>query len=258
MTERAQTVDQAMRLLRSIAVDGRGSAGVLAARLGLNRTVVYRLLRTLEAHGTVRRDGGEFTLGLELVALAHAVESDVRQAARPSLEWLTERSMETALLAVPDGDEAVAVDQVVPAERMVRVHYRPGFRHSLARGAHGRALLAFCPAAQIDRVVADLGVADAVRRRLGQTRRRGYAVSRNELQSGAAGVAAPVRDPTGAVVASIGVVVPVSRFEGGDALAQDVLTAAQRVSARIEHPGLEATDQSVRSERVTARQTRGG
>jgi DNA-binding IclR family transcriptional regulator len=68
---------------------------------------------------------------------------------------------------VPDGDEAVAVDQVVPAERMVRVHYRPGFRHSLARGAHGRALLAFCPAAQIDRVVADLGDADAVHRRLG-------------------------------------------------------------------------------------------
>jgi DNA-binding IclR family transcriptional regulator len=238
VAEVAKTVDQAMRLLRSIAEDGPGPAGTLAARLGLNRTVVYRLLRTLEAHGAVNRQGSTFALGLELVRLGHAVESDLRDAARPWLEWLTERFGETAVLAVPDDGEAVAVDQVLPAGRMVQVHYRPGFRHPLARGAHGRAMLAFLPATLVERALAGLDDAAAVRRRLDEARRLGEAVSRDELKLGAAGLAAPVLDGSGVAVASIGVVAPAGRFVNDATLAAGAREAAAQASARLGHPSM--------------------
>lgn len=183
VVEISQTLDRGLRLLETLA----GSAGGLTVAeasgvLGVNRTIVYRLLATLEQHGLVRRaDGGRFCVGFGTLALASSVHPLLRQVAQPVLRSLAEDVGATSHLTIADGVEALAVAVVEPSRTDYHVAYRVGTRHPLERGAAGRAILA-----------ARDGVTD-------------YVVTAGELQTGASGVAAPVVGASG-VEASVGVI----------------------------------------------------
>ena len=149
----------------------------LAAELGVGRTVVYRLLATLEEHGLVRRDGeGRARLALGVLRLARAVHPLLRAAALPELRRLAETVGLTASLSILEGSEVLAVAVVEPSWTDFHVAYREGTRHPRNRGAAGRAIRASVP----------------------------WVVSVGELQPGAHGLAAPL--PVVGVDASVGVV----------------------------------------------------
>ncbi len=208
-------------LLDAIAEHGPASIAELAGRTGLNRTVVHRLVATLDQRGFARRrDDGSVALGPSLLDLGDHVESDLRAVARIPLQVLAARTGETAVITVPDGAEAVAIDQANTLRHVIRVDYRPGFRHPLDRSAHGKAILAFMDEPPMP---PDRGEAGVIRR-------RGFAVSRDELQAGAAGLAAPVFRRGGAVVASIGIVAPLDRMPGEETAARAVIEAAAETS----------------------------
>ena len=190
--------------------DGATTAAALARTLGLSRSAVARLLATLEAHGLARRTGQGWGPGLGLLALAAGVEPRLRSLARHELGRLAARFGETAVLCVREGDEVVAVDQVVGDGGVVQIHYRTGTRHPVDVGAGGRALLVAHPAEAV--------------------------FTEGELEPGVRGVAAAVVDAGGVPVASIAVVAPVHRFPPGEAVAPAVLDAARRVSAGLAAP----------------------
>ncbi|OLB75900.1 MAG: hypothetical protein AUI14_20085 [Actinobacteria bacterium 13_2_20CM_2_71_6] len=85
----------------------------------------------------------------------------------------------------------------------------------------------------------------ALRQMLAVTRRRGYAVEAHAATLGDAGIAAPVFDPSGQVVAAIGIVGPAERLLSPDRqqdLADAVCVTAQTLSqeagtARTAPPG---------------------
>src|SRR5680860_235808 len=114
----------------------------------------------------------------------------------------------------------VVVDVVEPAERVVSVNYRVGYRHPLGVSAHGRALLAFLPE----------GAGDAS---LLSVRQRGVAYTRDELEAGASGVAAPVFDHGGKAVAAVGIVAPTARLPEPESVALRVLRSAREISERL-------------------------
>ncbi len=64
--ETSQTLDRGLRVLKLLADTDHGlTVTELSTKLGVNRTVVYRLLATLEQHCLVRRDlGGRARVGL--------------------------------------------------------------------------------------------------------------------------------------------------------------------------------------------------
>ena len=72
--ETSQTLDRGLRVLRTLAATPSGlSITALAAEIGVNRTVVYRLVATLEQHGLARRDpSGRLHVGLGVLALGTA------------------------------------------------------------------------------------------------------------------------------------------------------------------------------------------
>lgn len=181
--ETAQTLDRGLRLLQLVA-DAPGGLTVTeaAARLGVGRTVVYRLAGTLVTHGMIRRDGaGRLRLGPGVLHLALRAQPLIAEGARPVLRGLAEQVGATAHMTIAEGAEAVALAVVEPSWTTFHVAYRPGSRHPLDRGAAGRAILA------------------------GQRGETGWVTSSGELQAGAYGVAAPVPGLDG-VDASIGVV----------------------------------------------------
>ena len=73
--ETSQTLDRGLRVLKLLADTDHGlTVTELSNKLGVNRTVVYRLLATLEQHALVRRDlGGRARVGLGVLRLGRQV-----------------------------------------------------------------------------------------------------------------------------------------------------------------------------------------
>jgi DNA-binding IclR family transcriptional regulator len=180
--ETAQTLDRGLRLLHLVADVPGLTVTEAAARMGVGRAVVYRLVGSLAEHGMIRRDGtGRLRLGAGLLQLAQRAQPLIADAARPSLRRLAEDVGATAHLTVAEGREAVALVVVEPSWTAFHVAYRSGSRHPIERGAAGRAILA------------------------GRRGERAPVASAGELQPGAYGVAAPVLGVEG-LEASVGVV----------------------------------------------------
>ena len=185
--ETSQTLDRGLRVLKLLADTDHGlTVTELSNKLGVNRTVVYRLLATLEQHALVRRDlGGRARVGLGVLRLGRQVHPLVREAALPALRSLAEDVGATSHLTLVDGTEALAVAVVEPSWTDYHVAYRTGFRHPLDRGAAGRAIL----------------MGRGPDHELGA----GHVLTHGELEAGASGAAAPVRGVSG-IEGSVGVV----------------------------------------------------
>lgn len=203
--ESSLTLERGLSLLRAVA-DAESEAPTiseLATTIGVSRAAVYRLLGPLQSRGLVRREGSKVRLGLGVLWLAGRVLPQLRFASLPALRALAERVGATVHLTVADGNEAQAVAVVEPSWTSYHVAYRVGARHSVQRGAGGRAcdLLPSGPR---------------------------WATSAGELQSGAYGVAAPVRDVPG-LRASVGVIAlePLAPGEIGPVIEETAAAVAE-------------------------------
>src|SRR3954447_14210107 len=134
-----QTLSRGITALELLAdADGPISIADLSARLDLHRSITYRIVRTLEDHGLVRRDaGGDLELGASLATLARNVSRDLQTAALPELTELANGLGMTAFLAVLDQEDAVTLVSVEPRAAVAAVAQRPGTRHPLDQGAPG-------------------------------------------------------------------------------------------------------------------------
>ncbi len=184
MVAPSQTLDRGLACLDFVASSDRAvSVDATAAALGLHRSIVYRLLRTLELRHLVERDAeGDYSAGTYLAVLSRSVRRSLRAAAAPVLANLAEELQMTAFLVVADDDEAVTIDSVEPTSLNAHVAYRPGTRHPIDRGAPGIALLAGRPPMPGERI--------AVTR----ARQFGWAESEAEVIAGLAAIAVPIDD----------------------------------------------------------------
>ena len=209
--ETSQTLDRGLRVLRTLAnTPGGMTITALASEIGVNRTVVYRLVATLGQHGLARRDGtGRLHVGLGVLALTRGLQPVLRELAAPVLRSLAEQLGSTAHLTVADGGEALAMAVVEPGWTDYHVAYRVGARHPLEQGAAGKAILAGRDA------------------RLSSG---SYVETVGEIQAGAHGLAAPVLGVEG-LEASVGIV-SLGDFDGTD-FGPKVVAAAAEVARRL-------------------------
>ena len=142
--ETSQTLDRGLRVLKLLAHTPDGlTITEIAASLSMGRTVVYRLVVTLEQHGLVRRSvDGRCRLGLGVLALARQAQPLLREAAAPVLRTLADTTAATAYLGVVDAGELLTIAGAEPSRADVHVAYHIGARAPLERGAAGRAILA--------------------------------------------------------------------------------------------------------------------
>jgi IclR family KDG regulon transcriptional repressor len=233
MSEIAKTADQALRILLEVAERGPTSATELSRSLGMNRTVVHRLLSTLQHRAFVRRQDDGYVVGPVVMRLAEAVEPALRRAALPVIRRTSEEIGETIVLSAPDDREVVTVAQWLGGDHMVRVQHTIGSRHPLYLGASGRAILAFLGEPAIGRALRRLKDPQRVREQLEEIQRSGYAVSHDELQRGVYGTAAPVVDESGRAVAAVAILVPLSRMPAGNEHSECIVRAAGEIAAAL-------------------------
>ncbi len=239
-----QAVDRALAVLELF--DERTadlSITEVVSALGVHRSTASRLMATLERHGLLEQTDtpGRYRLGLGLVTLAGLVLNrfPVRALARPRLRELRDATNETAWLGMLDGGSVIYLDQASTPHVTVNVDW-VGRRQALTDGVTGRTLLAFQPSGVIERLVAkappgSVGLSDV---ELAAIRRRGLAVRVGDSEDGYTGVAVPIRDHRGAVVAAIALGGPrfrvsPERLESG--LVPVAVRAAARVSEALGH-----------------------
>jgi DNA-binding IclR family transcriptional regulator len=138
----SQTLARGLTALEIIgASDAPLSVAELCSRLGIHRSMAYRLVKTLEQHGFVERDpSGGLVLGTKLSTLARGVAKSLQAAAAPELEAIAEQLQMTAMLVTFDGESAVTLSTAEPQKAGTTVARKPGSRHAIDRGAPGRVL----------------------------------------------------------------------------------------------------------------------
>jgi DNA-binding IclR family transcriptional regulator len=222
----------------------------ISAQLEAPKSSLLPLLRALTARQYLAQgQAGEYRLGprpLELGA-GTASQLDLVEVAHPPLVQLMRRTGETVFLGVlaADGQSMVYVDKV-ESGHIIRYAAGVGDRRPLHATSSGKALLAFLPAEQRERILNAATLARhtertvtslaALRATLEEVRRTGACVSLDEFVRGAAGVTAPIFDRQGRVVGVCTVGGPTDRVRPQvRALTAEVKRTAAAISARLGH-----------------------
>lgn len=235
MAEISKTLDDGLRVLMELAEFGPLTATELGRRLGLHRTVAYRLLVTLHQRGFVARREDGYLPGAVLLEIAQQVQPVLRVAASRVIKELRDEIEETVILSVIDGDDAMVVDESVAASReLLRVVHGIGARGPLYLGAGGLVLLAHLPSSEAERIIRRSQYPDRVRSALESVRVLGYAASHDELKQGVHGLAVPVFDAAQRPLASLAILVPATRSSTLFDHIKPLRTAAQRIGEALQ------------------------
>ncbi len=245
---------RAARLLEALGECGEAGISELARRLGWTKSTVHRVAATLVQVGYVEQDRrtGHYRLGLRLFELGNLAvrERELRSQAAPLLEALMQATQETVHLAVLDEarGEVVYIHKVEPPQA-IRLYTEIGAHHPAYCAATGKAMLAHLPETRLNRLLADLALQaftprtitspEQLRAHLTTVRRQGYAVDDEEYKDGVRGVAAPIWNHHGEVVAALNVGGPASRLtpDRVRSLAPLVQQAAHELSRRLGFTG---------------------
>lgn len=247
--ERNSTADRALDILLLFTVEQPVLSGsAIADRLGVVRSTAYRYLQSLVGSRFLEEaPGGGFRLGLRVLEIARVARRSygLSEVALPVMTALSARVEETVLLTRRVGDLVVCVDRAEADIRAVRISYERGSTLPLNAGASALVLLAWSDESEarelLERVplrrftpetVTDV---DKLMRRLKQIRKDGYSMTRAELDADILGIAAPIRDESGRVVAAISVAAVASRVppKKTAAVVTAVKSAADDIAARL-------------------------
>ena len=241
------TASRALRVLS--AFDGEApELGVseIARRLGLSRTVVQRLVHTLEAHRFLEQDldSSRYRVGVQAFRVGNLFAAGRRfeDAARPEMEALAARTGFTVYLSVLRGDEMV-MTAAVEGGGPIRYYARVGQSLPLHSSATGKVALAHLGNARAGELLARTGmrritaqtVTDrrALMAQLAVVRARGHSVNWEENTPGVASIAAPIRDGQDGLLAVLSIAFATSQAERRQtaALGAQVARSAARISA---------------------------
>jgi len=240
-----KTVDRMVRIIDSFSTSRLSwTLTDLSEHLEVPRSTLHRFLRSLEAHGIVRQDdeSKRWHLGYHLYVWGNLAEKStaLRDIARPVMEELVAETGETALLTVYHAHEVVCVEKV-ESSHSVRLALDAGTRRPPHAGASSKVLMAHLAEEEIEGIVCDLGLEpicvntitdeEALAEELARIRERGYAISVEETDLGAWGVATPIRDWDGEVIAAIGVAGPTSRLN--DVVTEAYVSCCEDAARRI-------------------------
>lgn len=238
-----------LRILEEIAKSEEG-IGVteLANRLELNKSTVYRFLATLEEEQYLEQQltTKKYQSGIKLFELASRIVNQVdwTKDIRPFLVDLKDRVNETVHLGIIDEGEVVYIDKV-ECERSIRMYSRVGKRAPVYCTGVGKAILAFLSKEKQANIIENIDytkftastiIDDSdLNKEIKIIRAQGFALDREEHESGVNCAAAPIFTHDGQVLGGISIAGPSSRVDEENLfeLAAEVKETAQLISRRL-------------------------
>jgi IclR family transcriptional regulator, KDG regulon repressor len=248
---RVQSVQRAMHILKAFQPEHRAwGVTELSHHLGLSKSVVHRLLRTLEEDGFVQRDpeAGAYRLGLEAyrIGMVYLGQWNLPEDSARYLRTLMHELDMMAHLAVLDAGQVMYVNVVYPPRYAGGQEFSwAGRRQPPIRSALGKVLLAWMPRGWLDALLAGLTFEpltchtitdrEVFKKHLQQVRQQGFAVDDREISLEWRCVAAPVFNHTRQVVAAISVSAALQQMPPDQVghVASRVTQAALRLSEQL-------------------------
>ena len=249
-------VEQASRLLFCLA--GARSTHMslieICAQVGIHKSRAFSILHTLQKFGLVQRNTNRkgYALGPGLITLSRRVLDNLSapRLAEPILEELARAAGGTAILGLIS-ERNVFVAAKHEGERDIGVTIRIGRRFPLTYGSHGKAIAAFLPQKELDRLLHDEDLyfhgkpenfdRPRLNEELARCRRDWFAVDLGEMMPGLNTVAAPVIGPD---VSPIGYLVVIGLFSADDVWASGPMVAeagkalSRKLGADVESLGI--------------------
>lgn len=215
---------------------------------GFPRPTAYRLVRTLEdeLYLVYKAEAGRYHLGPAMIPALYLLKdhSNLVRLVRTHLQELADIAGEHASLAMAVDQTAVVVDSVSssynPFQPMIpigRVHEGLVTAHSKVMAAYKKPeeLAAMLAQPQVGRTAHTITDPQMLAAEMERVVREGVAYDVEENWDGVCAVSAPIRDRSGAVMASVSVVVSVERFglERRRLLAEIVKSFAAKMSTEL-------------------------
>lgn len=223
----------------------------ISTRTHLPKATAHRILSTLAHANFIVQDpeSSKYRLGYKMMVMGAIARSQVNYLtkAEPVFRGLVYDIDETVAVASLDGDHHVCT-LVVEPERSVRVTTSVGTRRPCYFGSAGLVLLAYTPGAVLDEVLPTnkletftvWSVTDPAeyRRRLNGVREHGYAIEKGEAFPDVTGLAAPIFDHEGQIVAAASIVAPTHRVpdERIMVLLKKLVAATNEISRQLGAP----------------------
>ena len=232
-----QVIARAAHILRALEGEDAGlSLGQIAARVGLARSTVQRIVASLEAEKLLiaASPTGRVRLGPAILRLASSVTGDFVARARPHLIRLSDELRETVDLAAVRRDHLMFIDQVIGSHRL-RTVSAVGETFPLHCTANGKAYLSGLDETEIEELIGNsyeartpntLTRLNTLLADLRAVRKNGIAYDREEHTVGICAVGVALHDPLGNPVA-ISVPVPSQRFREQQKLIAERLLATK-------------------------------
>jgi len=244
-----QSLGRGLRVLEAVAaLSGGATLADVARRTALARSTTHYLMQALVAHGYLHQQPNErsYQLGLKVFRLAgHPLNSEqIATTAMPFLNELSRLTHESVAVGI-FRDDAVTLVATRDTEGPVRVVQSVGAQRPIHCTGLGKVLVAWLPALERSRLVAELQLKKhtpktiiqraAFERELRRVRSSGYAVDDEEFVAGVRCVAAPVFNESGEIIMAISAIGPKQRMthQRLRECRPLVLTCARQLSGRL-------------------------
>ncbi len=224
-SQSVQTIHRASAILRCFVENGT-ELGVtsISRQVGIHKSTVSRLLSALREEGFVEQnpENGKWRLGLGLLGLAGAVleRMDLHKVSLTPLRILSTQTQETINITVLDSNECVTIESII-SHKSIQHTGRLGRRTPLHCTSTGKVFLAFLTPEERDVLLSDTllpctenSIVDRsiLEQELNRVRELDYAITHEEYEEGLSAVAAPIRDHTGQVLATVSISGPSYRM----------------------------------------------
>jgi DNA-binding IclR family transcriptional regulator len=253
-------LERAFDILDLIRSSGYGrTATELSKLLELPYSTTFYLLKTMEKHGFLRRDGNnkKFYLGTKWMnyqgAFSQGTDIQARDAASKHLERLVNEFNVTAHTAIRDGDEAVYIDRKEPPRSYIKLNTWIGQHVPLYCTAVGKSLLLLSDPKEVSEILHNtsfmrctertiIEIKDLIKH-LQNSRKVGYTLDDREAETEGVCVASPILNAQKKVLAAIGIsatiyqLPPARMHEAGEYLRKRAEEISRQLGFNGAYPG---------------------
>lgn len=245
MPETSKTLTRAVQLMDCFTRDNPLLGVREVARMtGLSSSTTGRLLGSLKELGLLVQDpeSRQYSLAGKVLSWAEVYTNtvDVRSVALPFIYDLQRSTGETISLYIMEGEERICVERL-ESQQNVRVVARVGRRLPLHAGSAGKLFLAYLtPEAREIMLTShplhtftDQTMVDPVKLKeeIAKIKQQGYATSHGEWTIDASGVAAPIFNQRGEMIAALTISGPTQRFDEAHVIR--FITSCTRTASHI-------------------------
>lgn len=220
------SVENALKVLECFSInETHKRVTQISEELGLAKSTVSRLLKTLHSYGYVKKDleTQKYSLGTKILSLYSSLmtEMEIVKEAHPFLEQLALETKESVQLAELEGSNVIYTEQIKSSFPM-QIFAHIGRINPIHCTSSGKLLLAFQEVETIEEILLNTELKKytqttttdkiQLKKELLEIRGLGYCYIESEFIDGIVSIAAPIRDYNKKVVAAVSLVGPIQRF----------------------------------------------